>query len=74
MRIQTRMGRTNTNKLSVMVRRERRMTPEKAIRILGDKHSKERRKKSEDLQATIDREEYLEALELAIDALREKDK
>lgn len=68
------MGRTNTDKLSVMVRRERRMTPEKAIRILGDKHSKERRKKSEDLQATIDREEYLEALELAIDALREKDK
>lgn len=50
------------------------MTPEKAIRILGDKHSKERRKKTEDLQATIDREEYLEALELAIDALREKAK
>lgn len=50
------------------------MTPEKAISILGMMHSRERRKKTEDLQATIDREEYLEALELAIDALREKDK
>lgn len=51
------------------------MTPEKAISILGMMHSKERRRvRPDDLQSTIECEEMLEALELAIDALREKDK